>query len=128
LRPRRKPLGHKSFDSYNAFSSSEEKWRSKAACATEDTKLFFAPSKSIEAKKALLVCSSCPVIDECFHNSMIYQYHGIWGGFTEEARQKILQQYLNNDLTDFTVKKASLLREEFIPVQVSSKRLRNKSS
>jgi len=128
LRPRKKPLGHKSFSDYNAFASSEESWRSKAACAKEDTSLFFSPSKSIEAKKALLICSSCPVVDECFHNAMQYQYHGIWGGFTEEARQKILQHLLNNDLTDFTLQRASLIRREFIPVNTPTKRVRNNPS
>ncbi len=116
MRQRKKPIGHKKFEEYNAFSSSEESWRSKAKCKDQDTQIFFAPSKSLEARKALTICASCPVVNECFYNSLIYQYQGIWGGFTEEVRSKILSMYLNNDLSDFTVEKAALIRKEFDPV------------
>lgn len=118
MRQRKKPIGHKKFEDYNAFSASEESWRSKAKCKDQDTQIFFAPSKSPEARKALSICASCPVVNECFYNSLIYQYQGIWGGFTEEIRSKILSVYLNNDLSDFTLDKAIALRKEFDLISV----------
>lgn len=118
MRQRKRPIGSRKFEDYNAFSASEESWRSKANCKDQDTQIFFAPSKSLEARKALNICASCPVVNECFHNSLIYQYQGIWGGFTEEIRSKIISIYLNNDLSDFTLQKAISIREQFDPISL----------
>lgn len=118
MRQRKKPIGYKKFEEYNAFSSSEESWRSKAKCKDQDTQIFFAPSKSLETRKALNICNTCPVVNECLYNSLIYQYQGTWGGFTEEIRSKILSVYLDNDLSNFTLEKAVALREEFDPISM----------
>lgn len=113
---RRKPVGHKKYEDFNAFAAFETKWRAKASCKESDNSIFFAPSKSLEARKALSICASCPVQAECFYSAMIYQYHGIWGGFTHEARSAILSKVLDNDLTDFTFEKAKAIHSELVDV------------
>jgi len=125
LRPRKKPIGHKRYEDFNAFASFETKWRAKSACKNEDTSIFFAPSKSNEARKALAVCAKCPVKVECFYSSMIYQYHGIWGGFTQEARSSILSKLLNNDLSNFTFEEAQRLYADLS--EVNSYKTKDKS-
>jgi hypothetical protein len=42
----------------------------------------------------------------------MYQYHGIWGGFTQEARNKIITLYLGNNLTNFTLESAKRIYDE----------------
>lgn len=113
---RRKPVGHKKYEDFNAFAAFETRWRAKAACKDSDNSLFFAPSKSPEARKALSICQKCPVQAECFYSAMIYQYHGIWGSFTQEARSNILSKILNNDLSDFTFEKAKDLHSNLVDV------------
>lgn len=122
MQQRRRPINYKKFEDYNAFSVAEEGWRSQANCKNEDTTIFFAPSKSLEARKALSICQKCPVIDQCLYNALLYQYNGIWGGFTEETRSKIVSLYLNNDLSDITLDQISSIRNQFIPSQEDKKR------
>ena len=111
---RKKPTGYKKYEEFNAFAASESRWRAQASCTANDTPLFFATSKSIDARKALAICAGCPVKVECFHNAMIYQYHGIWGGLTQEMRNNVLQDYLNNDLTGFDIPAAKLIYDDLI--------------
>ena len=42
----------------------------------------------------------------------MYQDHGIWGGFTQEARNKIITLYLGNNLTNFTLESAKRIYDE----------------
>jgi len=112
LRPRRKPVGYKRYEDFNAFASFETKWRANSSCKDEDTSIFFAPSKSNEARKALAICARCPVKIECFYSSMIYQYHGIWGGLTQEARASMLSKLLDNDLSNFTFEEAKSIYQD----------------
>jgi hypothetical protein len=116
LSSRRKPVGHKKYEDFNAFAAFETKWRAKAACKESDNSIFFAPSKSLEAKKALSICAKCPVQSECFYSAMIYQYHGIWGGFTQEARSAILTKVMHNDLSDFTPEKAKQIHSDLVDI------------
>lgn len=110
----RKPTGYKKLEDFNMISASENGWRLKASCNKKevDTSWFFSPHKSLEARKALLICHSCPVKSDCLYNAIMYQYHGIWGGFTQEARNKIITLYLGNNLTNFTLESAKRIYDE----------------
>ncbi len=126
---KKKPLGYKKHEEFNAFSASESRWRSQAVCTVKDTPLFFATSKSSDAKKALSICAGCPVKVECFHNAMLYQYHGIWGGLTQEMRASILSEYLSNDLTGFDLASAQLIYDDLIKSsQIKTKPISLRSS
>lgn len=109
----RKPKGSKRLDDFNIISVQDNSWRYKAACNTPevDTSWFFDNPKTYEARKALKICSSCPVKANCLYDAIMYQYHGIWGGFTQETRAKIISVYLENDLTEFSVEKANEIYE-----------------
>jgi hypothetical protein len=104
----RKPKGSKKLDDFNIISANENGWRHKASCSSKEvnSNWFFAQPKSPEANRALSVCKNCPVKANCLYDAVMYQYHGIWGGYTQEARNKIIAHYLNNDLTSFTLEQA----------------------
>jgi WhiB family redox-sensing transcriptional regulator len=70
-----------------------------AACKDEDPDLFFAPEfermADWEARiaKAKAVCARCPVRDACLAYALdTGQWHGIWGGLTEDERRAMLRQ------------------------------------
>jgi WhiB family transcriptional regulator, redox-sensing transcriptional regulator len=68
-------------------------WRLVAACRSTDPDLFFPVSstgKSAEdVAAAKAVCSHCLVQRECLAFALrTRQAHGIWGGQTEEERQR----------------------------------------
>ena len=104
----RKPKGSKRLDDFNIISANENGWRHKAACSSKEvnSNWFFSQPKSPEANRALNICKNCPVKASCLYDAIMYQYHGIWGGYTKEARNKIIAHYLNNDLTSFTLEQA----------------------
>lgn len=128
MRQRRKPTGYKKFEDFNAFSASEEGWRSKANCLGKQTENFFAASKSPEARRAILICNSCSVSAECLLNALSYQYHGIWGGFTEEERSKIVSLYLDNNLSDLTLEKIKSIKNQLTPVEIKTIRSKDKNN
>jgi WhiB family redox-sensing transcriptional regulator len=66
-------------------------WKDTAACAEEDPRLFFPPgdgeASRRQAARAKLVCSSCPVSEQCAAYALLTnQLYGIWGGLDEEER------------------------------------------
>lgn len=69
-------------------------WIAGAACVDDDPELFF-PVGSGEAateqeRRAKLVCSRCPVREECLEWSLVTcQDAGVWGGLGEEERREI---------------------------------------
>lgn len=57
-------------------------WRDDAACRGEDTRRWF-PTYETDARPAIRVCESCPVIDECraeIESTPRGQRHGVWAG------------------------------------------------
>lgn len=76
-----------------------ESWRYAAACRGEDPALFFAPSyfekrREKEAREALAkaVCARCPVRMECLDHALVTrETHGVWGGFNEMERRRLLR-------------------------------------
>lgn len=64
-------------------------WVERAMCVGEDPELWFPvelyePRKetlSKETRKAIMICSMCPVIGDCLkYAKKTRQKHGIWGG------------------------------------------------
>ncbi|WP_106253828.1 WhiB family transcriptional regulator [Allonocardiopsis opalescens] len=77
-----------------------------AACAGEDTELFFAPDgerqpvRAIREKKAKEVCGRCPVRAECLASELWRRpglQHGIFGGLTAEERVALRKQLMRRD-------------------------------
>lgn len=74
-------------------------WQTRGNCVGTDTELFFLPynirgeEKRQRIMQAKAVCNGCPVIQECLDFALrTEEPYGIWGGKSEEERQKILQR------------------------------------
>jgi WhiB family redox-sensing transcriptional regulator len=91
-RPLNVPLPRPSLDC-GAERPVELDWRLLAACRSTDPDLFFPVSskgKPVEdAAKAKAVCARCLVQRQCLAFALrTRQAHGIWGGLTEEERER----------------------------------------
>jgi WhiB family redox-sensing transcriptional regulator len=74
-------------------------WRDRAACQAASAELFFPIGRTgdavehIEAAKS--VCRSCPVRAACLRFAIeTNQEAGIWGGTSEEERERIRRAWL----------------------------------
>ncbi|GAA2732409.1 hypothetical protein GCM10010360_18520 [Streptomyces nogalater] len=72
----------------------EEEWRYDAACAGEETDLFFPVGTSadalIQTGQAKAVCARCPVRTECLSFALdTGQRDGVWGGLSETERRQL---------------------------------------
>lgn len=66
----------------------ERPWAVYAACRSEQSLLFFPQNKN-EERKALAICGSCPVVEDCLaHAFETKERFGVWGGMTERQRRK----------------------------------------
>jgi WhiB family redox-sensing transcriptional regulator len=70
----------------------EDEWRHQAACAGEETDLFFpvgtSPAAIAQAHEAKKVCAGCPVRLDCLKWAIdTAQEWGVWGGLTEDERR-----------------------------------------
>ena len=60
----------------------DQQWIKKSNCVGY-TKLMYSPQIS----KAKQICAGCSVRQECLEYALHYpEYHGIWGGLTEDER------------------------------------------
>ena len=78
-----------------AMRYAEADWRSRGACLSVDPELFFPLSSAGPAieqmNRAKSVCTRCPVCAECLDFALATrQVHGVWGGTSEDERQRIL--------------------------------------
>ena len=83
------------------YESTQDKWRSQAACRDTDPNLFFpvgttGPAvQQIENAKA--ICKQCDSQVACLEFALYSrQDYGIWGGTTERERLKILKSSSRN--------------------------------
>ncbi|MBU6146984.1 MAG: WhiB family transcriptional regulator [Actinomycetales bacterium] len=74
-------------------------WQEQGACRTADPDLFFHPqnerghSRSRRERAALQVCARCSVRIECADYAIrAREPYGVWGGLTEEDRERIYQR------------------------------------
>lgn len=72
-------------------------WQNSGACRELPSELFFhpdgerGPSRRNRESKALAVCATCPVIQQCRKQALaIHEPYGIWGGLTEDDRLVVL--------------------------------------
>lgn len=78
---------------------SAPEWRERAACLSYPAILFFglddieSPAERRHREdQAKLVCSHCPVRDECLEYALtMREPYGIWGGLTEVERKAHLR-------------------------------------
>lgn len=67
-------------------------WVTEALCAQTDPEAFF-PEKGGTAEPARRICAVCPVHRECRDYALTNaEYHGIWGGLTDNDRRRIRRQ------------------------------------
>lgn len=67
----------------------ERPWAVFAACRNAPDVSFFPHSKD-EERKALAVCSICPVREDCLEHAIATKERfGVWGGATERDRRAI---------------------------------------
>lgn len=72
-------------------------WRDDAACAGEDSEIFFAsegtPAGQAKVRHAKVVCWSCPSMQACGQWAFeTRQAFGVWGGVAERERRAILRR------------------------------------
>lgn len=60
-------------------------WMDAAACRGVDPELFFPEGRGSQATPAVKVCSTCPVMAECFEYGKNEQY-GVYGGVSANQR------------------------------------------
>ena len=61
----------------------------RAQCRGEDRDLFF-PSVGTPSTKARVICSTCPVRQECLAFALAdSELIGVWGGTTTQERKKL---------------------------------------
>jgi len=67
-------------------------WRNRAACKGIDPEIFFPVSEE-DAEPAKEICAVCPVRESCLEHALANrEREGIWGGFTERERRRIVRQ------------------------------------
>ena len=71
----------------------EQEWSEQALCAQVDPEMFF-PEKGGSTKQAKMLCRSCPVVDECLNYALENdERFGVWGGFSERERRRLLNRW-----------------------------------
>lgn len=64
-------------------------WRDDAACRDDDTSIFF-PDREADVARAVAICATCPVRDDCLEFALrTRQVDGVWGGLTEPERRRV---------------------------------------
>ncbi len=72
---------------------SEPAWLESGACRGLDPALFYPDDDLDEAIEAKQVCASCPAQVLCLEYALqAREKQGIWGGFTERERRRIIRQ------------------------------------
>ena len=81
-------------------------WQYDAACRNEDPEAFFHPdgergqARARREAYAKSVCATCPVIAQCAaHALSVREPYGIWGGMSEDDRERILANRKTKRLT-----------------------------
>ena len=68
-------------------------WRGFAACRTVHSDVFF-PQSDLFSNQAKLICSTCPVREQCLAWAMATeQRYGVWGGKTSRERRHMARSH-----------------------------------
>ena len=77
----------------------EWEWQYQGACKNVDPEIFFlehgdrASTKIRKQEKALTICRTCPVIQQCLKHALsVPELYGVWGGMTADQRIRILNK------------------------------------
>lgn len=74
------------------YSAERESWHDDALCNEYPADLWF-PEKGSHSDEAKLICTGCPVKDECLAFALENgERFGIWGGLTETERRTLARQ------------------------------------
>ena len=72
-------------------------WQYDGACRGTDPMTFFhpegerGPSREQRDRAAKAICATCPVQRQCAEHALaVREPYGVWGGLTEEEREKII--------------------------------------
>ncbi|MFC4942782.1 WhiB family transcriptional regulator [Pseudonocardia sp. GCM10023141] len=75
-------------------------WQLHGACRGMDSAFFFHPegerglARAGREARAKLVCSECPVLEQCRHHALAaHEPYGVWGGLSESERDLILRKH-----------------------------------
>lgn len=72
-----------------ADDSDETRWRDSGLCQQTDPEIFF-PETGVSNRQAKLVCSGCPVREQCLQHALDHrEIHGVWGGLGERERRQL---------------------------------------
>lgn len=71
------------------FNSAE--WMARAVCASSDPEAWF-PEKGASAHRAIKICGTCPVIDECLQFALDNNEKGVWGGTSHSERLRLIRR------------------------------------
>jgi WhiB family redox-sensing transcriptional regulator len=71
-------------------------WQLHAACRGLSSDVFFqpdnerGPARAARDEAAKVVCSTCPVRDQCrAHALVVREPYGVWGGMSEDERDRL---------------------------------------
>ena len=74
-------------------------WQLHGLCRGEDPGMFFhpegerGPARAAREAAAKAVCGQCPVRTQCASHALaVREPYGIWGGLSEEDRERIYSQ------------------------------------
>lgn len=65
-----------------------EAWMQQAVCVGQGD-LFFSDHMRTVVRKAKLICSTCPVRQQCLDYALKGDELGVWGGLTANERRKL---------------------------------------
>lgn len=71
-------------------------WADDALCRRGVDPSWWFPETGVSprhpnVKNALAVCKECPVIQSCLEYGLVHEPYGIWGGLTEQQRERVRQ-------------------------------------
>lgn len=73
-------------------------WQLQGSCRGMDSAYFFHPDnergvqRAARVSRAKSICRRCPVLEECRRHALeVQEPYGIWGGLTENERQRVLR-------------------------------------
>lgn len=69
-------------------------WQRAANCIGMPSSYFFLDEEGNHSKTAFkAVCGACPVQGECLNMGILYDFDGVWGGYTSSERRNLFKGY-----------------------------------
>lgn len=72
-------------------------WQDKADCRGLTPSIFF-PDKGDNARALKMICSGCPVKNECLEHALKYKEAGSWGGLSEKQIKRLRRRRALDDM------------------------------